>query len=388
MSTYSRALLSAGFAVGLVLLAPSCFNFDRDYEDCLKPGGNCATGDGDGGTGDGGPTDSGVPDAGTPDAGTPDSGTPDSGTPDAGFCPNRLCLLDTHTTPGSTALFTVWGAEPNKVWFIGQFSKGAYWNGSLFSPTTIGPYDSYMYKLWGTSASDVWAVGNFGTVVRYNGTEWVDQNTGEDVGNLRGAWSPAPGELISAGPQLYHWDAGTTMGTPLTNGTFTYSGVWGVASGQAWAVGSDETDTAGISERAPNGTWSAPVGYAGADHLTAIHGTSADNVWAVGFTNTVLHRTSAGWQVVSPSLGGPPFHFRNVWVAPEGDVYITTESPTVVRRETDGGWNTFTPTGAEGIELRGVYGFPNGELWFTGGAYNAERDEFDGGFAFRYRRQY
>jgi hypothetical protein len=402
MNPYARALLSAGLAAGLVLLAPSCFDFDQDYENCLKPGGHCIPNDGGTDTGDGGKTDSGVPDAGTPDAGTPDAGTPDAGTPDsgtpdagtpdagtpdAGFCPNRLCPVSTHTTPGSTALFAVWGAEPDKVWFTGQFEQFAFWNGSQFTSRHEGPYDSYMYKLWGTSASDIWAVGNYGTILHFNGTQWEDRNPIEDLGGLRGAWSPAPHEVIIAGPKLYHWDAGTDMGTPLTNDTFTYSGVWGVASGQAWAVGSDEASTGSIRERAPDGSWSTPVVYTGTQHLNALHGTSADNVWAVGFANSVLHRTSTGWQVVPVPLT-TLFNLGDVWVAPEGDVYITTRSPTVLRREVDGGWNSFTPTGAEGIELRGVYGFSNGELWFSGGAYDAELDEFDGGFAFRYRRQY
>lgn len=391
MSPFARALLSLGLAVGLVLLVPSCFDFDQDYADCLKPGGNCVPDDGGAGTGDGGKMDSGVPDAGTPDSGTPDSGTPDSGTPDsgtpdAGFCPNRLCLVSPHYTPGSTALFTVWGAEPNNVWFTGQFEHAALWNGSQFTTRTIGPYDSYMYKLWGTSSSDIWAVGNYGTILHFNGSDWEDRNPFTDFGQLRGAWSPAPNEVIIAGPKLYHWDAGTDVGTPLTNDTSTYSGVWGVATGQAWAVGSDENSTGSIAERMPDGSWSAPVIYSGTGHLNAIHGTGADNVWAVGYTNSVLHRTSTGWQVVSLPLSRV-FNLESVWVAPEGEVFITTKSPTVIRRDVDGGWNSFTPTGAEGIELRGVYGFPNRELWFSGGAYDSERDEFDGGYALRYLRQ-
>jgi hypothetical protein len=100
----------------------------------------------------------------------------------------------------------------------------------------------------------------------------------------------------------------------------------------------------------------------------------------------VLHGTDAGWNAESLPWTGRLLW--EVWVAPEGDVYVTTRSPTVIRRELDGSWSSFTPPGAEGIELRGVYGFPNGDVWFAGGFYDADKDEFDGGVALRYRRQY
>jgi hypothetical protein len=366
----SRIIPCLAFALALGLLGAGCFDFDKDLEDCQAPGGNCAT--------DGG------------DAGTPDSGTPDSGTPDGGPCPNRLCLVGTYTTPGSTALFSVWGSGPNNVWFVGQFMHAAHWDGGQFTDEKIGPsdYDYYLYKLWGTSSSDVWAVGNAGTILRFNGTQWENQNAGPDLGDLRGAWSPAPDQILIAGPELYQWDAGVGAAPPLTSDDIDYWGMWGVASGQAWAVGFDPNYTGVISERAPNGSWSTPMLYSGLKSFNAIHGTSADNVWVVGDQNSVMHRTAAGWQAQSLPVSAPTFNFFSVWVAPEGDVYMTTDSPTVVRHELDGGWSTFTPSGAEGIDLDGVYGFPNGDLWFSGGAYNEPNDEYDGGFAFHYRRQY
>ncbi|MFL5348440.1 MAG: hypothetical protein ACJ8AT_26895 [Hyalangium sp.] len=357
----SRLVPCLGFALALVLLGTGCFDFDKDFKDCVADGGNCAT----------------------------DDGVPDSGTPDGGPCLNRLCLMGTYKTPGSTALFSVWGAEPDKVWFVGQFMHSAYWNGSQFTHGKIGPadYDYYLYKLWGTSSSDVWAVGNAGTILRFNGSQWEDQNAGPDLGQLRGAWSPAPNQILIAGPELYQWDAGVGEGTALTSDAISYWGMWGVASGQAWAVGYDPNSTGAISERAPNGSWSTPTLYPSLKSFNAIHGTSADNVWVVGDSNSLLHRTDAGWQTETLPVSATTYNFFSVWAAPEGDVYMTTDSPTVVRHERDGGWSTFTPSGADGVDLRGVYGFPNGDLWFSGGAYDEANDEWDGGYALRYHRQ-
>ena len=384
--------LALSFAVAIVLLSGSCFDFDRAYTDCIQDGGNCAPVDrGDGGSSDGG--DGGRVDSGTPDAGPPDGGMGDAGTPDAGTCRNGLCHVRTYSTSSRDALLAIWGPAHDDVWFAGQNERFVHWNGTQFDQDSLRGYMDYnVYELAGTSGTDIWAGGGEGLLLHFDGTDWVTQNpTAYDY--FWGLWSLAPGKVLvsSTGvdfyPELLTWEVGTLQGqTVIDNDQVSYHNMWGAPSGKIWIVGAEEAnEIAAILERLPDGGLSGPTLYPPAQGLYSVHGTSDENIWAGGSNGTVFHRSDAGWSRVTSPGGG--HIFWDTWVAPNGEVYFVSYSPTIFRREVDGGWSTFILPEAAGHDITEVYGFPNGDIWFTGTDYDNTSRNYDGGIILQYRRQ-
>src|SRR5262249_38954672 len=138
-----------------------------------------------------------------------------------------------------------------------------------------------------TSSSDVWAVG---LAVR-NG--------------LKGALA-------------MHWDGTTWAVVPMPSipgRSITMYGVTAIAADDAWAVGNTEITHANaatpIAMHWDGSTWAfvAPPHVDGA-FLTAVSGTAAGDVWAVGsietfpYTTVILHWDGASWSVsTSPNPG-------------------------------------------------------------------------------------
>jgi hypothetical protein len=99
-------------------------------------------------------------------------------------------------------------------------------------------------QIWGTSASDVWAMTDSSRLSHFDGTTWQTIETDDFVGDLAAVWGPAPDDLWAAGSagSIAHYD------------------------GSSW----NEVDHQSI----------------GAPYLrmfVAVHGSSATDVWAVGF---------------------------------------------------------------------------------------------------------
>lgn len=144
------------------------------------------------------------------------------------------------------------------------------------------------------------------------------------------------------------------------------------------------TTHAAIAQRVNDGGWSAPGSLAPGASLLAVHGTADNNDWAVRDQGTVFHLTDAGW-----SSEAVPWSqlLWDVWASPDGEVWATTHSKTVLKRDRDGGWSYFSLPGVEGVDLVRVYGFDNGDVWFVGGNYlPSPIDDYDGGYAFRFTR--
>lgn len=283
---------------------------------------------------------------------------------------------------------------------------------------------SALLSIWGTSASDVYMVGpDDGTgplVYHFDGTTWERLDTGT-TGDLWWAWGD--GDTLwmggaSARIVKYEIDTGTfteeTIGDPM----FTIFGVWGSGpddvyavgsdiagnrsgvifhwDGVAWSTAQDIADSGNGSMRQPFKIWGngpddiwvvgtnalithwdgtawtdfvAPV--SATTTLFTVHGTGADNVYAVGgFGNAaVAHWDGAAWTLDSPPPAAIAPAFTGVYVdetlgpvaaGNNGAIWTkTSESPE--------SWAPDCRTPATTWNFHASWVDPEGGIWAVGG---------------------
>ncbi len=139
-------------------------------------------------------------------------------------------------------------------------------------------------------------------------------------------------------------EAAPTTGTPLLHG------VWAVSADDVFAVG----DTGTILRRT-NDAWTAMTSGT-TDNLRGVWASSSTDVWAGGATGTIVHFDGTAWTAVANSSTD----VDAVWGSSPTDVWFAGSS-TVLH------WNgaAFTST-AFGGTLLSVSGTGPGDVWVTG----------------------
>jgi hypothetical protein len=239
------------------------------------------------------------------------------------------------TPSGSTfAEFTsVSGVASNNVWAVG-FSLSVvnnenlstplveHFNGTSWSIQTTPATSGKLNGVTAVSATDVWAVGGTGSadlIENFNGTTWsVVQapSPGTSAPSLRGISAISSTDIFAVGgggkgnsPQVLQFN-GTTW-TSLANlpAGIAVTAIDAVSATDVWTVG-------GGSIWNFNGTnWSEVASGLGGD-LSAISGTSANDLFAVGETVSTTDQplveqwNGVSWSVVTsanPSAGANSF---------------------------------------------------------------------------------
>src|SRR6266540_4365827 len=172
----------------------------------------------------------------------------------------------------SGILYGVWGSNAADVYVAGEGFKGAaflpllfHWNGSSWtdvSPSLPAGWSSGNFKrIWGSAANDVYAVGSGskgGTFLpllyHWNGSTWTEASptlpTGWSSGYLSGLWGSSTTDVYTVGyglsgssnvPLLYHWNGSTwteaSPSLPIGWNSDYLSGVWGSSASNVYAVG-------------------------------------------------------------------------------------------------------------------------------------------------------
>ena len=287
-------------------------------------------------------------------------------------------------------------------------------------PATAGELSSASF----VSADESWAVGNAGTalspnrtlVERFDGASWSvvpspDQGTGNNALNgvsmIPGAgWAVGYAQSGTYQPLALQWD-GTQWSldspAPFT-GNALFTGVDTLADGSAWAAGfqtaADGTRRT-LIEQESGGAW-APVttpndGTATTDNsLTAIAGTQATGLWAVGWRESptglqplVLRydttQPSAAWVSVSDAGGVPApgmidTVLTGVDVQSASDVwavgyYFDGSVNRPLALHWDGSTWSNSPVPGAGM-LRKVREVAPGNVWAAGTYYNASAQTY------------
>jgi photosystem II stability/assembly factor-like uncharacterized protein len=142
--------------------------------------------------------------------------------------------------------------------------------------------DNLLLGVWALSDKDVWAVGRASTVLHWDGTRWSSMNAGIPANiALRSVWASAPNDC--------------------------------------WAVGGNSDATSGNIFHFDGTKWT--LSYSGPDYLFGVHGTSKNDVFAVGFNGKFLRYNAAGdtWDSIN---SGVSRELVGVWARSPTDVWM------------------------------------------------------------------
>lgn len=262
-----------------------------------------------------------------------------------------------HTGLSAGRLSDVLEVAPDNVWAVGQTSDVApsqgiivHWDGASWTQMP-SPGDRYAYnqllRVTATSAHGVYATGWTGpapsgeylqVVERWNGKVWkVDTSAPLQTATAVSGASPTDGWAVGTEESRYtnkhgivwhqarieHWngDAWQSVTTPNPG----YQGselddVSAIADDDAWVVGVDHYGKAfaqtPLALHWDGSEWSQVLpqqeGFLHGSYLQAVSAEAANDVWAVGRSDTlnqtlVEHWDGASWSVVST----PSDHFAN-----------------------------------------------------------------------------
>ena len=401
----------------------------------------------DGGTpiDDSGPADAGMAEdsAGPPDAPTSDGSATDGGGPPTSFCSvDRWCWA--HPLPQGNTLQGVWGAADGTLVAVGDAGTvlrfdGVNWTRQATTSTNA------LRAVWGASPSAIYAVGNGGEVLHYNGDRWTAEQVAQAA--LRSIWGVGADQgqalrLFAVGDEggVYRYVEGRWRADPAAYlaGSRLY-GVWAPSADEAYAVGQNGTllrfngqswsrlesgtssnlytvwgaggtlyvgDELGVlrytSDSGGSGSGLQRMASFGA-RVTAIHGSTAGNIYAVLDSGQVLHydgNQPGDWRVLPGSTSNPGLtsvwvsgdgfhavgnagvilagspdamqpeskiaaagHLHSIWGPSDSEVYVVGQSGTVLRYH-EQRWQPFVSPSP--VDLHAVWGDGRGSLFVAG----------------------
>jgi hypothetical protein len=239
----------------------------------------------------------------------------------------------------TTSLNAVAAIRSNDVWAVGKAmfadsSRNAlveHWNGTAWSLVPVPtPAGSELNAVGGTGPSDVWAVGSGGAagsatqstlVLHWNGTKWstVSSPNANALNVLRGVTAISPTDV---------WAVGDSIKSPF-DGVSVYSPLVLHWNGSAWS------------------SVAVPKVGKGSNSLAAIAARSANDVWAVGFSDDITgaipirrtlaqHWNGTSWSVVASANPGTGDNWLRSVVAPAGTTQVfasgTSAAGTLIER--------------------------------------------------------
>ncbi len=171
------------------------------------------------------------------------------------------------------------------------------------------------FDITGTSEDDVFAVGRDGVIVHFNGSAWGGMFSGTDA-HLRGVWAAAPDDVYAVGDEgtILHYD-GNDWATLFGDEELLYWHVTGFDSEHVVAPHPGGVHFGnGVSWRVER-----PEFEEANNLIEAVHGTSPDNMFAVGYGG-LSHYDGEAWTHVSALRPGGS---QAVFAVGPREVYIS-----------------------------------------------------------------
>ncbi len=280
-------------------------------------------------------------------------------------------------------LYGVAAVSTNDVWAVGEYDNAngshiqtliEHWNGSSWSLAKAPKGNNFLTSVAVVSANDVWAVGaspnpknsNSKTLTEHwNGTSWsiVSSPNVANINTLNAIsvissndiWAVGDDSNNSTGPSqnlVEHWDGGSwsVISSPNAGpGDNTLYGVAAISTNDVWAVGNSclvKSCFSGGTEQTLTEHWngsswsivSSPNVGNSSNVLTAITASSANEIWAIGYTcskdscfNSGIIQTlteqwnGSSWSVISsPNFGNSSNYLLDAASVPgTGQVWTT-----------------------------------------------------------------
>ncbi len=274
-----------------------------------------------------------------------------------------------------------------------------------FDPSTPGGgFDlrAQITAIGGRSASDVWVAGTIGSLARFDGTSWKRSDAASKESML-GLWLRDGSEVATgvSDPDVMRPWIYSRGGTAPEGGSAPSPDGW-TLSAPSWPLGYD-TQTRIVSARAvPGAEWlwlttsmlsiidttssglvrlrqgastqfeieAGPTTPCtpGCNHMSAVHGASANDLWAVGARGTTIRITEADGDAPSGTLyDSRSFETLNgVWAASATDVWSVGAHGTVRRWKGQGlDWDVVADVPTT-VDLNAISGTSSTDVWVVG----------------------
>ncbi|AKU95209.1 hypothetical protein AKJ09_01873 [Labilithrix luteola] len=257
----------------------------------------------------------------------------------------------------------------------------------------------------GRSESDVWAAGAVGAMFHFDGTSWKPSPM-SSAETMNGLWLRDANEIAvssltsvytrglevtdgadASAPSSGGWIARGAPATPdaLGPSAVVVTSSWAASGGTSLWSTLRQFEGGGL-DTAPNGLWRLRVdpstnalefhdalepgacALLGCRRMSSVHGISADDLWAVGYSGVTFHITNA--ESATPTI--TPFDSRTwaglngVWAAAENDVWAVGGAG-VIRHYTGHSYAWDVVSDVPTTEtLHAIYGTSGSDIWAVG----------------------
>lgn len=265
----------------------------------------------------------------------------------------------------------IWGADADNIWISGTTGEIFKWNGNSWALQPAygtDPARNNVTSIWGTSKNDVVAVGSrdrSGVVGSWSGGagNWRNQKSAF-FETIQTVWGTAPNDYWAVGgTSILHFDGSAwSVQNQSVPATDLYS-IWGVDADNIWAVGNFAMP---LKWNGRNWLPQPQIGIGTGRALNAVHGDSAQSVWAVGAGGRVLNLFVDGNEWVAK---GDPFSgnsVTSVWAADASNVWAASDAGQIARY--DGfSWRMEK---SDGKNFKLVWGTSKDDVWAAEYGFN------------------
>ncbi|MBW1809816.1 MAG: hypothetical protein JRJ87_16590 [Deltaproteobacteria bacterium] len=173
----------------------------------------------------------------------------------------------------------IWGLPPNQLWITGDSATVLHWDGSTWTRTNI-PCSSNT-SIYGFSKNDLWTQGTFGTC-HFNGSTWeeIELEIWGGGGDVFG-FSKDDVWVVAESEEAAHWDGANWKIYENQNFVGELVSLWGMTGDDLWGVGIPGS-VAHFNGESWNEVTHQTIGSPFLRMFKAVHGSSAQEVWAVG----------------------------------------------------------------------------------------------------------
>lgn len=201
-----------------------------------------------------------------------------------------------------TGLYGIWGSSKNDMWIVGSDGVILKWDGSTVTRIANGAMTTLLRSVWGSGPSSVYAAGAAGTILKWDGTRWA---TFPSMTNeyLTSIWGSGDSNIFvgSSSGLIRRWN-GTAWSIANNFNNYGIYSIWGTDPANVFAVGdilpTDPTRKDGTKRLATFLKWDGTSKFVDVDTVNApkvgmfgLHGTSAQNLMAVGSSGTIVTYT-------------------------------------------------------------------------------------------------
>jgi len=229
-----------------------------------------------------------------------------------------------HLDSEGLELWSIWGSSASDI-FVGSDDKILHYNGSGWTEMAL-PIEARITSIWGFSSNEVYAADIAQKILRYDGTSWsvFKEFQGGDT-LLWALWGMSGSDLYTGGYSifgndfLFHYDGSDwTLQDDVNE---TVSAIWGSSADNVYAVG-----YVGYIMHYDGSSWKDESRYR--IDYRAINGTSANNIYVVGDFGIIDHNDGSGWQLQNGTYIWPLY---DVLGFAENNIYAVGDMGVVLR---------------------------------------------------------